>query len=175
MLNVAIKDPAGLGLLAVGALLSFQQLPVVLDLVVRVLQKGWEVEGPLGSLLWQVTLQRTSGCFYPHPCTPFSQGRESLCKSVGVSHELEDLCLTRKSNQDSTPALSSVLGEVGWGEPRGCVSACCSAETTLEAGSSPPPTLSLTSCSVLVMCYSFKMWLGETRGAWFPVHWAVSG
>lgn len=51
MLNLAIRDPAGLGLLAVGALLNFQQLPVVLDLIVRVLQKGREVQGPLGSLL----------------------------------------------------------------------------------------------------------------------------
>lgn len=45
-------------------------------------------------------------------CAPFSQGGESPCKSVGVSHELEDLCLTSKSNQDPTPALSSVLGDM---------------------------------------------------------------
>lgn len=28
---------------------------------------------------------------------------ESLCKSTGVAHELEDLCLTRKSGQEPSP------------------------------------------------------------------------
>lgn len=91
--------------------------------------------------------------------------RTWLCPFQGHSH---DACLKLASCIGCDPLWCP------W--PGRCVLGPLLCRNHLGSLQSPPPTLSLTSCSVLVVAGgSFEEWLCETLGAWLPVHQAVRG